>query len=113
MSRYADGHLYAEGHVRSAEADLSRGATPRAPVGVAYVEGEAMVRRGPPEIGIWPSNRVASKITAGKLCWKITINYFLKKLKIYGHYGHKCVSTTINYFFQKKELNYTIYKLWA
>ncbi|XP_071677920.1 uncharacterized protein [Lolium perenne] len=51
-SVYADGRRYAEGHVCCAEANLPRRATPRAPVGVAYAEGEAVLRRGLEAVGI-------------------------------------------------------------
>lgn len=43
---------YADGNSGSAEADLARGAMPRAALGVAYADGQNRLRRGFPAVGI-------------------------------------------------------------
>jgi hypothetical protein len=53
----ADGHprriqVYADGTRDFAEADLSRGAMPRAALSVAYADGPIWLRRGFPAVGV-------------------------------------------------------------
>jgi hypothetical protein len=46
LALYAEGKVYTDGHMCSAEGGLRRRATPRAAVGIAYAEGITLYADG-------------------------------------------------------------------